>query len=299
MRVALIGSGKWGANLLRELVDLGTQVVVVDCCARARQFALQVGAAEALESLDECDGGSLLGFFVATPASTHADVALQLRRFNKPVFMEKPLALSEADARRVVDAIDVYELHTWRYHPVVLEMKRLIAEGEIGEVLHIGSVRSNWTSPRVDCSALWTLMPHDISIFLDLLGGVPKLVNVVPEVVNQKMVGAVATFCYERVNCVAEVSTRSVQKRRELHVRGSTGVLSMHQDDGCIVLAKGDETSRIPQVKEYQVEGDSALRAEMKACLGYLSGGAKPVTTAEEALQINAVMVEIEKRARV
>jgi predicted dehydrogenase len=106
---------------------------------------------------------------IATPASTHARLAMAALDAGKHVLVEKPLAASSELARAMVDhaaargrvlMVD----HTFCYTPVVTKIRDLIAEGALGDVLFVDSVRINLGIVQPDVDVFWDLAPHDLSI---------------------------------------------------------------------------------------------------------------------------------------
>ena len=116
--MALVGPGKWGRLILRDLVALGAETVVVDHTGQNRELALEAGAAEVVESVEALPE-RVAGGVVATPTSTHAEVVEQLLERPLAVFCEKPLTTDPAAAARIAAAAPdrVFVMHKWRYHP--------------------------------------------------------------------------------------------------------------------------------------------------------------------------------------
>jgi predicted dehydrogenase len=115
---------------------------------------------------------------VATPVPTHADLAVRVLQAGKHCFVEKPLALSVADAERAVAASREADRvlmvgHLLQYHPGVAKLKEIAASGELGDIHYIYSNRLNLGQLRADENALWSLGAHDISVILHLAGEDP------------------------------------------------------------------------------------------------------------------------------
>jgi len=294
--IGLIGCGLWGRNILRELKFLGATVCLIDPNPEARKYATLNGADLVLDKLPS--NPEVDGFIVSTPASQHAKQIEELLKFGKPVFTEKPFVLTYEDALRLKElgAGKLFVMHVWRYHPAVQALKQIILEKQIGELEMIRTQRCNWTSPRTDVDPIWTLLPHDISIFTELTGEVPKAEYAKAEFCNGKPVGMLAqtqAVC----PCVAEVSTRYPNKTREIRVHGSEGVAILRDDGAVVEIHSGNEDSETPQLTTLQVSDEPALRLEVASFLHYLDGGPSPKTSLMEAIGITLCMTDLRKMA--
>jgi len=118
-RIGLVGCGRWGKNILRDLCALGCEVAVVACSAESRANAGAGGAASIVGSIGELP--EVAGVVVATPISTHAAVAEEALGLGVPVFVEKPLADDPLAAERLATAAAgrLFVMDKWRYHPGV------------------------------------------------------------------------------------------------------------------------------------------------------------------------------------
>jgi predicted dehydrogenase len=106
---------------------------------------------------------------IASPAETHADLAVQCLEAGKHVFVEKPLATTLEDVDRIANASKasgkiVMAGHTFLFNPAVRYVKELLDQGDLGEIYYIYSQRLNLGQVRTDVNAWWNLAPHDISI---------------------------------------------------------------------------------------------------------------------------------------
>ena len=115
---------------------------------------------------------------VASPAATHATVALQCIDAGKPCLVEKPFALStreaEAIAQRAAERkVPVLAGHLLVFHPAVEHLRTMVQSGEMGTVYYLYGLRVNLGQVRADENALWSFGPHDVSVALYLLGEVP------------------------------------------------------------------------------------------------------------------------------
>jgi UDP-2-acetamido-3-amino-2,3-dideoxy-glucuronate N-acetyltransferase len=147
-KVAVVGCGHWGRNLVRNYHRLGALGAVVDADpARAQEYAAQTGA-PALTFAELLQRAEVDAVALATPAETHAPMALSALGAGKHVFVEKPLALSVPEGRRILErALAAGRVlmvgHLLRYHPAFLQLQRLIDGGQLGRLQYIYSNRLN------------------------------------------------------------------------------------------------------------------------------------------------------------
>jgi len=176
--IALLGCGAWGKNHLRNWAKLGALAVVCDASEERRRFAAeQYPELETTGDLSAVLGRpDIEGVVIATPAVTHADLAIQCLQAGKDVFVEKPMALTAAEGRRVVEAAETLGRvlmvgHVLVYHAAVRELNRLTHKGELGRIRYIYSNRLNLGKIRTEENSLWSFAPHDVALVIDLLGG--------------------------------------------------------------------------------------------------------------------------------
>ena len=179
-QIALVGCGYWGKNLCRNFQALGALSTVVDTTENGQATARSI-APNAIVSDNFNDiliDDQIQGVSLATPAETHAELAIQAMRADKDVFVEKPMALSISDAEEMQKvALETDRIlmvgHLLEYHPAVLKLRELIGSGELGKINYIYSNRLNFGKVRTEENALWSFAPHDVAVILRLLGQSP------------------------------------------------------------------------------------------------------------------------------
>ncbi len=183
VRVAVVGVGYWGPNLVRNLFELPsaepTWIVDPNPAARARVSLRYPSVREAAQLEDVLADDSVDAVAIATPVSTHFDLAAQALRAGKHVFVEKPLAASSKEAAELIGIAETRGLvlmpgHTFLYSPPVVKIKELIDSGEIGDILFVTTSRVNLGLHQPDVSVVWDLGPHDFSILRYLLEELPS-----------------------------------------------------------------------------------------------------------------------------
>jgi len=185
VRVAVVGLGYWGPNLVRNLHELPDADVVWACDLREETLAAlerRYPGVPRTRSFDEVlEDPSVEAVAVATPVSTHHELALAALRAGKHVFVEKPLADSSSGARELLETASERGLllmpgHTFLYSPPVTMIRDLISSGELGEIYFISTSRLNLGIHQSDVSVIWDLGPHDFSILRYWLDELPTTV---------------------------------------------------------------------------------------------------------------------------
>ncbi|TPK77766.1 Gfo/Idh/MocA family oxidoreductase [Mesorhizobium sp. B2-4-18] len=177
-RIAVLGCGYWGSNHIRTLKALGALHAVSDTNrARAEGFASEQDCL-AIEPDQLFVRDDIDAIIMALPPQFHADLAVRAVENRKDVLVEKPIALTVADAERSVQAAKdnsrVFMVgHVLRFHPAFETLKGLIDKGELGEVRYIHSHRLGLGKFHTENDALWDLAPHDLSMILAITGTEP------------------------------------------------------------------------------------------------------------------------------
>jgi UDP-2-acetamido-3-amino-2,3-dideoxy-glucuronate N-acetyltransferase len=177
--VAVVGSGYWGRNLVRNFHELGVLGAVCDAQQKVREEARQIYGVRTVGALDEIISDPTVdAVVIAAPAVLHYEFVKKALLENKDVFVEKPLALRAEEARELVDLARKRERilmvgHILEYHPAIVELERLIRNGDLGKIQYIYSSRLNLGKLRTEENILWSFAPHDISAILFLLAESP------------------------------------------------------------------------------------------------------------------------------
>ena len=184
LKLGVLGAGAWGRNHVRTAAGLpdATLAAVCDTDAAtrerlARQYPATLVTADADECLAACDA-----VVVATPAATHADLARRAIAAGKPCLVEKPFALTAADATAVAREAELRRVpvlagHLLLFHPAVERLREMVQGGDLGRVFYLYGLRVNLGQVRADENALWSFGPHDVSVALYLLNEAPVKVT--------------------------------------------------------------------------------------------------------------------------
>lgn len=299
-RIGLVGCGRWGRNILRDLVSLGARVAVVTLDDATRADALALGAAgwhPDLAALPPQDG-----YLVATPTVTHEAVVTALLPLGRPIFCEKPLADSLAAARRIAAQrpAALFVMHKWRYHPGVVALRALLTEGRLGRPLALQIRQLGWGNPHQDVDAATILLPHALSMTLHLLGSIPPLREATPLLPERRDGGLMVRLgardgAPPRV--LLEYSILEPVQRRSVVLIGSaaTAELGGSYDDALSLRhgAPGETASE----ERLELSKELPLKAEVAAFLDHLVGGVPPLSPLADELLIAERLEEIREAA--
>lgn len=175
--LALIGCGRWGRNLARNFARLGVLAAIVEADDEAWSAVSGLGARRA--SLQEVlNDPALSSIAIATPAPTHAELAVLALQSGRDVFVEKPLAMSVEEARSIERALDASGRllmvgHLLRYHPAFIRLEDELRTGDLGSVLYVDSARLSLGQLRGEEDVFRSLAPHDVSMVLAIMGESP------------------------------------------------------------------------------------------------------------------------------
>ncbi len=291
-RIGLIGCGRWGKLILRDLLSLGTEVSVCAPSEATRAEALARGAASAhadLASLPDADG-----YVVAPPTVLHAEITEALIPRGRPIFVEKPLTADPASAARIAQAAPdrVFCMEKWRYHGGVMKLADLARSGALGEIRAVRSWRLGWDNPHRDVDSAWILAPHDLSIALEILGRIPEPVSAIdPDASGDSLLAVLRDESGARVTL--EISSGHPVPRRSVVVIGTAGAAQFGDsyDDAIVLRREGEAEERAP------VETEMPLLAELRAFVEHLSGGPPPRTSAPEAAEAVRVLARLREMA--
>ncbi len=182
--IAVIGTGYWGKNLVRNFHALGALISVCDANADVLRGILDsyVDVRGVCSFSDILGDSQIQGVAIASPAETHFTLAREALLAGKDVYVEKPLCLEVADGIELTRLAEERERvlmtgHLLWYHPAIQRLKDMIHEGELGRIQYVYSNRLNLGKLRREENVLWSFAPHDISVILGLLEEMPSTVQ--------------------------------------------------------------------------------------------------------------------------
>jgi UDP-2-acetamido-3-amino-2,3-dideoxy-glucuronate N-acetyltransferase len=308
VKVATVGMGYWGGNLVRSFHELGALGVICDTdpsrapAARERYPDVPFVPDYAAVLADR----TVTAVALATPAATHHAMARLALEAGKDVFVEKPLALHVDEGEDLVALADKGERilmvgHVLRYHPAVLKLDELIRDGELGRIRYLYSNRLNMGRIRTEENILWSFAPHDVSIMLALLGEEPceitcrggaYLNDSIPDVTMSQFVFPSGVRAHIFVNWLHPF------KEQRLVVVGSEkmAVFEDTAEDKLLLYPHRVEwKNHVPTAVKAEAEriplpGSEPLRAECAHFLDCVTSRRQPITDGREGLRILRIL---------
>jgi predicted dehydrogenase len=186
IRVGVIGYGYWGPNLVRNFMEAPGAEVAAVCDERSDRLALVGKRYPSTMTLNRCDelirDKNVDAVVIATPVSSHFELAMAALRAGKHVLVEKPLAADSAQARSLIEEAErrrrvLMVDHTFVYTDAVRKIRDLIASNALGEIYYYDAVRVNLGLFQHDVNVIWDLAIHDLSIMDYVLPAKPVAVS--------------------------------------------------------------------------------------------------------------------------
>lgn len=180
--IAIAGYGYWGPNLARNFAETEGASLAMVCDADTRRLALAQKRFPALACATDFDEAlrnpDVNAVAIATPVHTHYELAKRAIKAGKHVLVEKPLTSRVDQAEELValaekNGVVLMVDHVFIYSPPVQKMKELVAQGRLGKLFFIDSVRINLGLFQRDVNVVWDLAPHDLSIVDFLVDRLP------------------------------------------------------------------------------------------------------------------------------
>ena len=186
LHIGVIGYGYWGPNLVRNFVEVPGATVTMVADMSESQLKRINGRYPTIQTTtnvnDIFNNPTIDAVAIATPVSTHYQLALAALRAGKHVLVEKPMTFSTAEGEQLVEEAAKRNLtlmvdHTFVYTGAVRKMRELVQSGEIGEIYYYDSTRVNLGLFQHDVNVIWDLAVHDLSIIEYVLNKEPRAVS--------------------------------------------------------------------------------------------------------------------------
>lgn len=325
MNVAVIGLGYWGPNLVRNLYETQLCHQIFCCDIDEKKLAKIQNRYPAVKIGQDYCGflrqDNIDAVLIATPVSTHFQLAWDSLSAGKHVFIEKPLTATSDEARKLIDLANQKNLtlmvgHTFEYSPPILKIQKIIESGQLGAIYYISASRVNLGLHQKDVSVIWDLAPHDFSILFYWFNEEPIRISAMGRDYVQRNIPDVAFINLEFPSgyiAHVQVSWLAPSKLRRTTIIGSKKML-VYDDTENIekvkIYDKGVEYKDPETFGEYQLSyraGDvispyletfEPLNVEMRHFIDCCLNHKKPKTDGYSGLRVVKALEAAEKSMR-
>lgn len=325
-QVAVVGAGYWGPNLIRNFKELGALAVVCDLDERrltgiTERFGPMPTTTDFPGILAD---PAIEAVAIATPAQTHHALAEQALKAGKHVMVEKPLTLAVNESEALVALAEKLDRvlmvgHIQQYNPAAEALMGLVADGTLGDIVHVECRRLDLGKLRSHENVFWSFAPHDIAFVLGLAGGDPQAVSAHGSAILQPGIHD-TVHCdlrFERFSAHIHVSWLHPEKQHQTVVVGSKkmAIFSDTWPEG--KLWYGDEALAQGKLKLFDKgfdrHGDAfqirsagetvvpyreaePLKAELRHFLNCIRTGARPRTDGHTGLGVVRILAEVDRQ---
>lgn len=306
--IAVVGCGHWGKNLVRNFSELGVLASVTDPKIELSQKYADQFCVRNISFEDVLKDPSIEGVVLAVPAPFHASMAIEVMNSGKHVFVEKPLALNNIEAEKMINSskengVSLMVGHLLQYHPIFMAVRQLVEAGEIGSLRYVFSNRLSFGKIRSEEDVIWSFAPHDISMILSLTGEEPNLVRTQSASIIQSGIADMATVHMEfKSDIKAHVSLSWLHpfKEQKLVVIGELAMIVFDDtkpwfEKLAIYRHKVNTNQGSPSLEKAELEYLTIAESEplKNECLHFLqvvNQNIKPLTDAAEGLSVLNVL---------
>ncbi len=310
-RIAVVGCGHWGKNLIRNFYELGALYAVCDKdCSRAQELASQYDCT-ALSEEEVLRDPSIDALVIATGAYSHEYFSQAALQAGKHIYLEKPMALSVRTASTLVSLANKYNRilmvgHILNYHPAFVALKEHLSE--LGPLKHMYANRLGLGRFRDHEGILWDLSCHDVSLILALAQTMPTHIHAVGQayLTPDKPASALLTLSFSSgLTAHVHASWLSPFKEQKLVVIGERGIAvfddrkpwaeKLQISTHCLTWKEGHpHANNAIQTRTIPLPESEPLKAECLHFLTCIKTGKDPLTSGQEGVRVIEVLEKAE-----
>lgn len=297
-RIAVVGCGKWGKNLVRNFYELGALDSVYDIDSKKMdELRYKYGVQAWVKYKYLLEDRYTDAVVIATPAESHYELARKALEAGKDVFVEKPLALRYSLGKDLVQLAEKKKRilmvgHLMNYHPAIVKLKDMVKKNRLGEIYCLAITRTNLRFERQGENVMHDLASHDISVMLDLLKQRPTKISIAVKafgILNTPEAACMNVHFDGGCLATIYVSWRHPFGERKFWVIGSKRMATF--DDLAsekLKLFSYRDTERVERVIPY--DDTEPLRVECQHFLDCIRMRIKPRTDGMEGLRVLKVI---------
>jgi predicted dehydrogenase len=311
-KVAVIGAGNWGRNLVKTFHELGVLKAVAEM-----SDSLRDQIAEAYPDVDVIGDyrnllkdDNLSGVAIATPVATHYTIAKEALLAGKDVFVEKPMTMSVADAIELNDIAKNNQRilmvgHLLLYQDAIQWIKDFVDQGGIGQVFSLYQTRAKLGRVRSFENVLWSFGVHDIAVLLHLVGRNPESIHIHGQrMIQNHIEDDVYLHMSFSDNVQAHLHTSWMwpEQERRLVVVGAKGMLVYNELEQTVTLhRKGINTDLSNRDEGSVVVFQGNTQPLKKECMHFIQCIEKrvqPLSNGENGIAVIRVLEEAMKQLK-
>ena len=311
IKVAVIGCGHWGRNLVRNFYELDALTAVHD---PSNQVMMEISSmynltGSSIESIME--NKNIHGVVIAAPAPLHSSLSQMAMNADKHVYVEKPIAMSLSEADEMISLSEKKKKHLMvghllQYHPVFKKVREMVSSGELGAINYISSIRHSLGKIRTEEDVIWSFAPHDISMILSLTQENPTSIDkefieiIQPGICD---IASISMIFPRNIKAKVSVSWIHPTKEQKLIIIGEKGMIVF---DDTLEWSKKlavyghkiekKDTGPIPVKSEVEyviVEEKEPLKSECQYFLDLIDNKVPPLTDGREGRSVLEVLESV------
>lgn len=311
--IAVIGSGYWGKNLIRNFHELGSLKYIYDVSTESRTELQELYGLNDCSFEDILDDKKVDGVVIATPASTHYDIAKECLENNKDIFVEKPICLSLKDAQKLkIQAKKKNKIimvgHLLNYHNHFQALLEIIKKNNFGDLIRVRSTRKSFGKLRENENVIWSFGTHDISMINRFTEGPVLNLQVSKNMYfNNNVDCALITFKKSNVNVEIDLDWSSVSKLHRLELYFEKNILvfedSSPNNENKLYYYENSAfnktvlTEKNNFLKKYVlVEESQPLKNECQHFLKCICSRKTPITDIDESIEVLKVLLMTDEK---
>ena len=306
--IAVVGCGHWGKNLIRNFSELGALYSVCDSVTKAANLYANKYKIQNLSFSEIINDPNIKGVVLTVPAQLHSSMATEAMKKGKHIFVEKPLAMNEAEAETMIatakkNKVRLMVGHLLQYHPIFKTIREYVGESKIGEINYIYSNRLSFGKVRTEEDVIWSFAPHDISMILSLTGQEPEYVSTNATSILQKNIADTATIHLQfksGLKSHISVSWLHPYKEHKLVIVGQSAMLvfddtkSWHEKLALypfkVVSSKNLINLQNSNVQYVKITEEEPLKNECQHFIDVVEKDIQPLTDGAEGLRVLKVL---------
>ena len=302
--IAVIGCGHWGKNLVRNFSELGSLAAVCDPDIKLSSKYAKLHKVSDSSFEEILNNKDIQGVVIAAPVPLHASLGIEAMNAGKHVYIEKPLAMNNSEAKNMIKAskdnnVQLMVGHLLQYHPVFIELRKLINLNKLGKLHYLYSNRLSFGKIRSEEDVIWSFAPHDISMILSLINDDIQSIRCESSSSLQKDIADTAIIHMESksgLNAHISVSWIHPYKEQKLVVIGkfATAVfddtkpwnekLALYQQE--IDISSKPPALDQSEMQFIKVTESEPLKNECQHFIDVVDGKTKPLTDGVEGLKV-------------